>query len=90
MKRIAAGTDHTIAIRDFGTPFTDSDAAADDCPYGRGDLNADGFVDAEDLSTLMSLWGYIDAEIGDLDADRVVDGDDLAQLLSNWDARDAR
>ena len=90
VKRIAAGTDHTIAIRDFGTPFTDGDAATDDCPYGRGDLNADGFVDAEDLSTLMSLWGYIDAEIGDLDADRVIDGDDLAQLLSNWDARDAR
>ena len=90
VKRIAAGTDHTIAIRDFGTPFTDGDAATDDCPYGRGDLNADGFVDAEDLSTLMSLWGYIDAEIGDLDADRVVDGDDLAQLLSNWNARDAR
>lgn len=39
---------------------------------------------------MISLWGYIDAEIGDFDADRVVDGDDLAQLLSNWDARDAR
>ena len=32
VKRIAAGTNHTIAIRDFGTPFTNSDAAADDCP----------------------------------------------------------
>jgi len=85
VKRIAAGTDHTIAIRDFGTPLADGDASEAPCPYGRGDLNADGFVDAVDLSILMSLWDFVDAEIGDLDGDRTVDGEDLAQLLSNWD-----
>jgi len=91
VKKIAAGYGHTIAIRDFSTPFTDGtfdDSTSDKstCPYGRGDLNADGFIDATDLSTLFALWGEIDTEIGDLSGNGIVDGDDLTQLLSNWNA----
>lgn len=91
VKKIAAGYGHTIAIRDFSTPFTDGafdDSTSDKgtCPYGRGDLNADGFIDAADLSTLFALWGATDAEIGDLSGNGIVDGDDLTQLLSNWNA----
>jgi alpha-tubulin suppressor-like RCC1 family protein len=84
VKQIAAGRDHTVAIRDFGTPSSYQGSVVTACPYGRGDLNADGFVDGADLAILLALWGTVGAEIGDLSGDGLVSGADLGQLLYNW------
>ena len=46
------------------------------------DLNANGVVDGDDLSALLSQWGTDGG--ADLNADGVVDGVDLATLLTNW------
>jgi hypothetical protein len=46
----------------------------------RGDLNADGVVDTEDLAILLAAYGADDG--GDLDADGDTDLADLAYLLS--------
>ncbi len=48
-----------------------------------GDLNADGEVGAQDLATLLGVWGAED-ETADLNADGVINAADLAALLGNW------
>jgi hypothetical protein len=48
----------------------------------RGDLNADGAVNGDDLGILLGAWGA--GGIADLDANGVVDGDDLGILLGAW------
>lgn len=51
------------------------------------DINSDGFVDVEDLATLLVNWGPCDFPnciVGDFNCDRVNDVNDLAQLLVNW------
>lgn len=84
VKQIAAGRYHTVAIRDFGTPSAFQGSVVTACPYARGDLNADGFVDGADLAILLALWGTVGAEIGDLSGDGLVSGADLGQMLYNW------
>jgi hypothetical protein len=51
-----------------------------------GDLNADGTVNAADLSLLLSNWNKTSATAGqgDLNADGTVNAADLSILLSNW------
>ena len=48
----------------------------------RGDLNADGTVNGDDLGTLLGAWG--EGGIADIDANGVVNGDDLGILLGEW------
>lgn len=50
-----------------------------------GDLNLDGTVSGEDLTTLLSQWGASGSEASaDLNCDGVVSGTDLSVLLANW------
>jgi hypothetical protein len=46
-----------------------------------GDLNADGFVNAADLATLLGAWGSPGA---DLDGNGTTDAADLSVLLGAW------
>lgn len=50
------------------------------------DLNADGFVDSEDLGLLIGSWGPCNRGscTGDLNGDGTVDGTDLGLLLGAW------
>lgn len=51
-----------------------------------GDVNGDSFVDALDLSTVLTNWnksGQTRAQ-GDLNADGTVDALDLSTILTNW------
>jgi hypothetical protein len=48
----------------------------------RGDLNADGAVNGDDLGIQLGAWGA--GGIADLDGNGVVDGDDLGILLGAW------
>ncbi len=52
-------------------------------PSCAGDLNANGVVDAADLSVLLGAWGSTTAG-PDIDNSGVVDAGDLATLLGNW------
>ena len=90
VKAISAGRYHTVAIRDFSTTLDGDGSFLDDCPYGRGDLNADGRIDAEDLVILVGLWGATGAEIGDLTGDGTIDGVDLSKLLAAWSPAPAK
>ena len=47
-----------------------------------GDINGDGHVSGEDLSILLSGWGFPGP--ADINHNGVVDGADLTALLSNW------
>jgi hypothetical protein len=49
-----------------------------------GDLNYDGFVDAADLSIILSRWGPNPGNYADLNQDGFVDAADLSMLLSAW------
>ncbi|MSR40919.1 MAG: hypothetical protein EXS10_03345 [Phycisphaerales bacterium] len=48
-----------------------------------GDLDANGAVDAADLTTMLSMWGTANVT-ADIDGDGIVDAPDLARLLSAW------
>lgn len=50
------------------------------------ELDGDGLVNAGDLSTLLSQWGFCPECMGDIDSNGTVDGADLAALLALWDA----
>ena len=53
-----------------------------DCPE---DLNQDGFVGPQDLTTLLGTWGQ--EGCADLDGSSTVDGADLAALLAAWNTK---
>ena len=76
----------------LGLPFeagadcvdADGDGAADLCgPVQNPDFDANGFVDAADLSQLLARWGLDDAK-HDLDNSGLVDAADIGILLSAW------
>jgi hypothetical protein len=48
----------------------------------RGDLNADGAVNGDDLGVLLGAWGA--GGVADLDGNGIVNGDDLGILLGAW------
>ena len=54
----------------------------DTCP---SDLDGDGLVDGEDLTTLLGDWGMTGGA-SDLDGDGLVDGADLVIVLASWGA----
>ncbi len=57
------------------------------CSGCRGDLNADGQVNASDIGIMLGFWGFSGIGIpvaADLDNDGVVDATDLTILLGNW------
>lgn len=56
----------------------------DPLPRGTADLNGDGFVDLDDLSTLLVNFGlsFVSREQGDVNGDSVVDLQDLSDLLA--------
>ena len=50
-----------------------------------GDVDLDGFVDGDDLSTIISYWGQsLGRKFGDLNSNGIVDGPDYAEVLSYW------
>jgi len=49
-----------------------------------GDINDDGFVNGEDLGTLLGSWGACPGCAADLTEDGFVNGEDLGILLGNW------
>lgn len=50
-----------------------------------GDINLDGGVSDDDLSVLLSYWGWGQRwSTGDLNGDESVNDDDLSLLLANW------
>ena len=49
---------------------------------GPADLNADGTVDAADLTILLAAWDQ--SGLADINLDGIVDGADLTLLLSAW------
>ncbi len=55
------------------------------CHPDVADLSGDGFVDGDDLGSLLGFWGASDPwGPGDLNGDGRVDGDDLGCLLGQW------
>ena len=48
------------------------------------DLNGDGFVNGDDLGTLLGQWGPCSGCSADLNGDGAVDGDDLGMMLGAW------
>ena len=48
-----------------------------------GDIDADGFVDGEDIALILSSWNTSN-EQADLDGSTIVDGADLTMALSMW------
>ena len=50
------------------------------------DVNQNGTVNGEDLASLLSAWGTVNAD-SDLNDDDLVNGSDLAILLSGWTAQ---
>ena len=73
--RTAAGT----AVVSLAIALT----ASAQCP---SDLNGDGFVNGDDLGTMLGAWGPCVGSScpADLNADGSVDGDDLGTLLGGW------
>lgn len=53
-------------------------------PAAPADLNADGFVNADDLFDLLGQWGPCPDCLADLNGDGVVNADDLFMLLGDW------
>ena len=49
----------------------------------RGDINADGFVNAADLGALLAAWGTVGGT-ADLNGDGLVGAQDLSILLAAW------
>ena len=67
-----------------GPYFDDGTAGVCDCA---ADFNADGNVNASDLSLLLSVWGATLASgVGDVTHNGTVDAGDLSILLSLWGA----
>ena len=70
-----------------GPYFDDGTAGVCDCA---ADFNADGNVNASDLSLLLSVWGAtLTSGVGDVTHNGTVDAGDLAVLLSLWGACDS-
>ncbi len=51
-----------------------------------GDVNGDGWVAGDDLSTVITYWGQsgLGHQYGDLDGNGVVDGPDYTEVLTYW------
>lgn len=74
---IAANTWTSITHKESGT----------EARFGRiqGDVNNDGFLDAADLSGLISVWDQekgVSTDSGDIDANGTTDAQDLIRVLS--------
>lgn len=85
----------TVVCLNDPTPFvgryTDEGGNAF-CTGCRGDLNADGQVNASDIGIMMGFWGFPGVGIpvaADLNNDAIVDAADLTILLVNWGACEA-
>ena len=52
-------------------------------PPCTADINADGFVNGEDLTILLADWGESNSK-ADLNEDGIVSGADISVLLSLW------
>ncbi len=51
-----------------------------------GDVNGDGWVAGDDLTTVITYWGQsgLGREFGDLNDNGVVDGPDYTEVLTYW------
>ena len=62
---------------------TNGNFIPDDCELDPADLNGDGFINAADLSLLLSMWGSAGPD-GDINGDGAINAADLALMLSVW------
>jgi predicted outer membrane repeat protein len=62
---------------------TNGNFIPDDCELDPADLNGDGFINAADLSLLLSMWGSA-GPVGDINGDGAINAADLALMLSVW------
>jgi len=73
----------TLGLFRTGTPGSVSfTVRGPSVPSNPADINSDGAVDGQDLTTLLSNWG--NSGSGDIDNSGSVEGADLAALLSAW------
>lgn len=65
---------------------SDYTAATPPCPGCYGDGNADGFINFQDITTILSNWGQSGPAplMGDANFDGVVDFADLTAALGSW------
>ena len=67
--------------------FSVTAAVSSDCEPTciEADFVADGVIDGNDLSFLLSYWGQAgEAEVADLNRDGIVNGEDLLLVLGFW------
>ena len=70
-----------------GAQDKDHDGWLDWCEFAYGDLNLDGMVGPQDLTQVLSLWGFTTpGGYGDLNGDGIVGPQDLTIILSHWGA----
>ncbi len=62
----------------------DRNGRPDDCQECRGDVDANGTVDLDDLIEIFIAWGDPNPGAADLDGNGTVNGGDLAQVISGW------
>jgi alpha-tubulin suppressor-like RCC1 family protein len=67
-----------------GAEDDDLDGLVDACEIARGDFDLNGFIAAEDLVLLLSIWGLPNPPLGDLNGDGIVSAQDVTILLSRW------
>ena len=73
-----------IGLFDTVAPHDDTPGVANiNCGFPcAGDINLDGFVDAQDLSAVLANWNGSGS--GDVNGDGTVGGADLSAVLANW------
>jgi len=75
------GTPATLVDAGAVFAFQSLPEAGEPAPPAQGDYDGDGFVNGNDLGTLLGAWG---SPAGDLNGDGTTDGEDLGILLGNW------
>ena len=78
------GVHDAIEIATGVTVDADRNGLPDNCQQCRGDVDANGVVNLDDLIEVFIAWGDPFPGAADLNNDGVVNGADLAQVISGW------
>jgi len=78
------GVHDAIEVATGATPDADRNGLPDNCQQCRGDVDANGVVNLDDLIEVFIAWGDPLPGAADLNNDGVVNGADLAQVISGW------
>jgi predicted outer membrane repeat protein len=78
------GVHDAIEIATGATVDADRNGLPDNCQQCRGDVDANGVVNLDDLIEVFVAWGDPFPGAADLNNDGVVNGADLAQVISGW------